>query len=225
MALGTWRLRIPAERLAVLRADEAFQQVLALGRFLNSLRFCHFAMHQWKDLDSPAGKRQRNAVFFIAAGLLHEGLQLLQRMGKHFRGYASWTRDIQPILADKLVEQLLSTSIIPTRNLTIFHFGESAFKEPLATLDQDDLVLASGDGWQQGEVYYELSDLLAYHLFIGAPPSSIEGQLELAKELLERTVMLTGRLTTAGEALVNEYCTNLGMIAEIQNPDGTWRAA
>jgi hypothetical protein len=222
---GTWRIRVPPDRLPALRGDAAFRQVLGLGRFLNSVRFCQFAMLEWRHLDSPAGQRQRSAVFLIAAGLLHEGLQLLQRMGKHFRHYPSWATKLQPILSDRAVEQLLRESIIPVRDKTVFHFGEDAFIEPLADLDHDVLVLASGAGPEKGEVSYELSDLLAHHLFIGGPAATPEEHLQGARDLMQRTVDLMGQIAIAGEALIRDYSTANSFIHEVQNPDGTWRAA
>ena len=220
-----WRIRVPPEQLPALRDDEAFRQLLALGRFLNSIRFCQFAMIQWTDLDSPAGQRQRSAVLLIAAGLLHEGLQLLQRMAKHFRHLPAWKEHLQPLLADRAIEQLLSKSLIPVRNQTVFHFGEDAFVEPLSHIDHDILTLVTGTGPEQGEVSYELSDLLAYHLMIGGPAPTPEEHLEKARQLIEGTVDLAGALSIAGEALVSDYCVSQRLIRELQNADGTWRTA
>lgn len=224
-ATDNWRIRVPVERLDALRDDPAFRQVLALGRFLNSLRFCQYSMIEWSGLDTPAGQRQRTAAFFIAAGLLHEGLQLIERMGKHFRHYPSWAGKIQLVLADRAVEQLQSERFIPLRDSTVFHFGEDAFVEPLARFDQDTVVLVSGVGPQQGEVAYEFSDLLAFHVFLGYPDDPPDDRLKRPRELMERTVELMARLGTAGEALINDYCTANRFVAEQRAPDGSWRAA
>jgi hypothetical protein len=220
-----WRIRVPTDRLSELRDDEAFRQLLALGRFLNSVRFCQYAMIHWATEDSVVSQRQRSAVFFIAAGLLHEGLQLLQRMAKHFRGFGAWADKVHPILSDRAVEQLLSASIILVRNQTVFHFGEDAYIDPLTHLNHKTLVLVSGVGPQQGQVYYELADLLAYHLFIGGPAPTADEHLARARSLMERTVDLMNQLSTAGEALISEYCAANGLIAELRTADGSWRAA
>jgi len=96
---GPWRIRVPPNRLRALREDEGFHQLLALGRFLNSLRFCQMAWVTWAQEDTPSAQRQRSAVFLVLAGVLYEGLELIRRMGKHFRHLPAWQGAFNPYFA------------------------------------------------------------------------------------------------------------------------------
>jgi len=110
------------------------------------------------------------------------------------------------------------------RDRTVFHFNEALFGRLLKVLEGDVFVVACGDGPQQGRVYYQLSDLLAHHAFIGDLLPSAEGNLEHFRDLVVRTVNLMDRLTGACDALAKEYCDGLDLVWEARGLDGSWYA-
>lgn len=198
-----WQILIPPETFQSLRNEESFCQMLALGRTLNSLRFVQFAF-LGAPLDRPSGARQRIASFFLFAALSHEAFELLQRMAKHFRNTPVWQEKIAPLLRDPLFRRLSETNLGALRDQAVFHFFEDALVDPLQHCDLDELPFISGFGPEQGQVFYELADLMALGLFIDEY-SSAEEQLRRADVLMTRTRDLMLHIIEDGEALIAEY--------------------
>jgi len=73
----------------------------------------------------------------------------------------------------------------------------------------DELVFVAGFEDRQGELFYELSDLLALDLFIDEYGSTVQ-QLNRAKALMERTTKFAIQLAGAAEAVLNEYVQSNG---------------
>ena len=203
-----WSIRIPRERFESLRGEESFRQALALGRFLNSFRFVEDSFLQGLR-DQPAGVRQRITGFFFLAGILYEGLELIKRMAKHFRNFDAWKREMGPILQDPLFDRLFAKSLQPLRNQAVFHFTEDSVVEPLRHCDLDELVFVAGFEERRGEVFYELSDLLALDLFVNEHGSA-DKQLTRAEVLMARTTKLAIQLADVAEAVLNEYVQSNG---------------
>jgi len=219
-----WRIRIPPDRLDSIRHEAPFVQMVALGRTLNSLRFLQLAFLQYADSDQPPAPRQRFAAVFFMAGVLHEGVKLLKRMGQHFRTTRAWQESITPILRDGLVERLFNDSIEPLRTGAVFHFLEEFVQPVLAQGSFDEIVLISGAGRQQGNVHYDFSDLLAFVLFTGVTTSADE-HLAKAKSLMTRTSDVLIQFIEAAESLATEYCVNEGFLREVRDANGNWCAA
>ena len=203
-----WSIRIPRERFESLRGEESFRQALALGRFLNSFRFVQDSFLQGQR-DQPAGARQRITGFFFLAGVLYEGLELIKRMAKHFRHLDAWKREMSPILQDQLFDRLFAKSLHPLRNQAVFHFTEDSVVEPLRHCNSDELVFVAGFEDRNGELFYDLSDMLALDLFIDEHGSQ-DHQLARAKVLMDRTTELAILLTRAAEGVLNEYVQSNG---------------
>lgn len=203
-----WSITIPKERFESLRDDESFRQALALGRFLNSYRFVQDSFLQGHR-DQPAGARQRITGFLIMAGVLYEGLELIKRMAKNFRHFEAWKREMGPILKDQLFDRLFSKSLQPLRNQAVFHFTEDAVVEPLRHCDLEELVFVAGFEDRRGELFYELSDLLALDLFIDENGSTSQ-QLGKAEALMVRTTEFAIQLTGAAESVLYEYVQSSG---------------
>jgi hypothetical protein len=203
-----WSIRIPRDRFESLRGEESFRQALALGRFLNSFRFVQHAFLQGPR-DLPSGARQRITGFLFLAGVLYEGLGLIKRMARHFRNLDAWKRVMSPILQDQLFDRLSGKSLQPLRNQAVFHFTEDSVVEPLRHCDLDELVFVAGFEDRRGELFYELSDLLALDLFVDESGSTAQ-QLTRAEALMERTTQLAIQLADAAEAVLNEYVQSNG---------------
>lgn len=236
-----WCLRIPPERFAVLKEDESFRQILALGRLLNSLHFLEYAFlgvaahrdpslrkfrfQQWilarlrvlpfrflrSKPERPAAMRQRISAFLFIAATLYEGLKLIQSMARNFRHRPAWQQRIAPILRDRLFERLFAKSLDPLRNGVVFHFFQDAFDEPLQRFASDDIVFISGFGPEQGQTLHDLADRLALGLFIGDEPTEV-AQLKRAETLMIRTRDLLVDIVNAGEALIADYASEQGFV-------------
>lgn len=203
-----WSIGIPRERFESLRGEESFRQAIALGRFLNSFRFVQDSFLQ-SHRDQPAGARQRITGFLFMAGVLYEGLELIKRMARHFRHFEAWKREMSPILRDQLFERLFSKSLQPLRNQAVFHFREDSVVEPLRHCDLDELVFVAGFEDRRGELFYELSDLLALDLFVDEHGSTSQ-QLARAEALMVRTTAFAIELAGAAEAVLYEYVQSNG---------------
>lgn len=234
-----WRLEIPPERLATLRDDESFHQILALGRLLNTLRFLQFSflgiagnqdpsslwfrLRQWLDAirravplrflkpspERPAAMRQRITTFLLTAAALFEGLRLLQGMRQNFRERHAWQREIAPILQDRLFDRLFGDSLRPLRDGAVFHFFYDVLGPPLKRLPAENVIFLSSFGRAQGQLVYELSDRLALDIFIG-DAATMEQHLDRARVLMTRTRDLLIQVNNAGEALIAEYAYEQG---------------
>jgi hypothetical protein len=219
-----WRIRIPKDRMNALKSDEPFRQILVLGRMLNSLRVLEITYLADAQTEKPAGARQRIGAFLFIAGVLFEGLQLTTRLGRHFRKNKAWQGRIVPLLSSHRFERLFSGNLKPIRDQAVFHFFEDSYADPLKEFDLEEIIVVTGYGKRQGQIYYELSDLLAIDLFTGPAPSADE-QIARAKQLIEATKDLLLDLIHAGEAVIAEYCRSQGFIREVKDASGTWRAA
>jgi hypothetical protein len=216
-----WQILIPAETFRSLRREESFRQITALGRTLNSLRIAEFALLD-APADRPAGARQRIGAFFLFAAFSHEAFELLQRMAKYFRNTPVWKERIAPVLADPLFRRLSEKSLAVLRDQAVFHFFEDALATPLEHCDLEEVPLISGFGPEQGEVFYELSDLMALALFIDEH-SSVDEQLRRAETLMTQTRDLMLAIIEAGEALIAEYAKTQGF--EAVKKDGPHKGA
>lgn len=217
-----WRCRVEKDRFAALRTDERFQQIVVLGRALNSLRLLEITFISADDLPDPVWHGQRISAFLFMAAVGHETLELLNRMGRNFRDYPIWQERIAPILRNGLLKRLFKGNLAPLRDQVVFHFFENSILDPLRRTRLEEIVLIAGRGPTQGNVHFDLSDLLAIDLFLA---EDISGEVELArlKELISRTMDLLISLKQAGVALVSAYCEEQGFILEALHPDGIWR--
>ncbi len=208
-----WRIKVPSCNFEALRGDERFRQVLVLGRMLNSLRFLQCSFLGADDLKPPADTRQRFSAFFFMVAVMYEGLRLLNRMRKHFRGSNTWQQKIEPILRDRTFNKLFRGSMQPVRNQAVFHFFEDAIRKPLAACEPREYTFVAGSGRQQKQVFYELSDLLALDLFIGTLGST-QDQTRRAMALMDQTLDLLKKVVQASASLIAEHCKSEGLVLE-----------
>ena len=80
-----WEIVCSQQTLQRLRVNRGFQRTVALGRLVNQIRFAQFALIPIRRDDSPVGIRQRINSFFLVGALLHEGMQLAQRLAQDYR--------------------------------------------------------------------------------------------------------------------------------------------
>jgi hypothetical protein len=125
-------------------------------------------------------------------------------MAKHFRHLDAWKREMSPILQDPLFDRLFAKSLQPLRNQAVFHFTEDSVVEPLRHCNLDELVFVAGFEDRNGELFYDLSDMLALDLFTDEYGSQ-DQQLARAEVLMERTTTLAIQLAGAAEGVLNEY--------------------
>ncbi|HEX9201255.1 MAG TPA: hypothetical protein VF865_16975 [Acidobacteriaceae bacterium] len=219
-----WRVSIPRERFRALRGELHFRHALVLGRMLNSLRFLEVAYLDSKENEGTGGARQRFAALFFIAAVLFEGLNLLRRIGNSFKENNRWKERVVPILRSGRFDKLFGNSLQPLRNQVVFHFFEDSLAEPLSRMDPESVVFVAGSGRSQGEVNYELSDLLAIDLFMGHHASA-EEEIRHFKFLLAESRDLLLEVIAAGEGVLAEYCERNGLVTEIRERGGEWHAA
>lgn len=125
-----------------------------------------------------------------------------------------------PILRDRTFNKLFTESMVPLRNQAVFHFFEDAIRKPLAAFDPRDYTVVAGAGRQQKQVFYELSDLLAFDLFIGTRGSTQE-ENRRAMALMDQTLDLLKKVVQASASLIAEYCKSEGLVLKSRSREGS----
>lgn len=208
-----WRIDCSGARLDQLRADPAFHQLLALARLMNALRFAQVAFADANDLTGPAGDRQRINAFFFISALLYEGIQLAQRMAKHFRTHRSWKPGLGALLKDQRFSVLFSDNLKPARDRVTFHIDEEEIAGQLALHPTEDVTLVRATGPEVRDVYYDFSDFLALRTFIG--PTATQEELHTrASELFAVARDLALAFLAAADGLVAAVLKDMGFAAE-----------
>ncbi len=172
-----WYLGISRERFAKLKTQGRFWQLVALSRAVNALRFVHVALlaYEHEDDSLRAGLTRFNSFFFNCA-LLHEALLLVQRLPKHYRNVAEFSK-LHKILKDPLTSELRTSILGPVRNRLTFHFDEDEIGAQLKKTEIPPRFVA-GEGETNGNVYYELADLCTLGMLL---ESSLEAPDALEK--------------------------------------------
>jgi hypothetical protein len=160
--MASWRISARAADFERLRDDEAFAEILTLGRVSNFLHAALTPIVQASSLIRDAHATQFAGILFLSR-LLSEALQVLERSGKHFRELAAFKELVQPILRDADVTKLRKEWLSPIRNRSVFHndpevskTGLVALKKP--TVPQDIVV---GDDGTTSTQHYPMSNVVA----------------------------------------------------------------
>jgi hypothetical protein len=204
-----WDVVCSNEQLQRLRTHVGFQRLVALSRLANQLRFAQLVLPGVQGDDSPSGKRQRINSFFLTAALLHEGMQLAQRLAQFHRDRPSFQAGFSEILRSAEFRDLISNYIKRLRNQAVFHVDDEEIEELLGRYSADPTVFVSGSGRMAGATYYDLGDIVAMMTFVG-PVSSHEEFMERSKDLMRRTTALAIAFVTAADKLIADLLPEYG---------------
>jgi len=180
---------------------------------MNALRFAQVAFADANDLTGPASTRHRINGFFFINALLYEGVQLAQRMAKHFRTHRSWGAGLGALLKDQRFSLLFSENLKPARDRVTFHVDEDEFARQLALHPTEDVTLVRGTGRKLRDVYYDFPDLLGLRTFIG-PTASQEEFLSRTSELFVVARDLAVAFLDAADGLLAAVLKDMGFAPE-----------
>lgn len=161
-----WHIEIDKETFNKLKTEERFWQLIALARSVNALRFVQTALltHKHEEASLRANRTRYNSFFFSCA-LLYEALQLVERLGRHYRDVPEFA-NLHELLKNPVATELRKSSLGPIRNRLAFHFDEDEIGVQLAKTDMVPRFV-SGQGKTNEDVYYQLADLCALGVFAG----------------------------------------------------------
>jgi hypothetical protein len=152
--------RMTSKEWNAVRADPAFHQVLALCRFVNTIRFVELAIFSSPGQLSPSGIRQTTSGVFYLAGIMKEARDFATRLGQHFRGYSSYSSLVLPLINDPAIDQLYADVLKPMRNEAVFHYDLTLFSTTAPQMNANRSVFESAQGPPPGDQYDELAELV-----------------------------------------------------------------
>lgn len=158
------------ENFDKLRSDKKFANLLNLARAVNAVYFCFNSLLDYSGDETPAGQRQHINGFLFAAGVLHEGFLVAERLEKHFGNRDSYRNGFGKLLADRKIQGLRKHTLKRMRNKLVFHYDEDVSKEMLKSLDLKRYVFATGTGGKRKGTYYNLADEIVINYLLKEVP-------------------------------------------------------
>src|SRR5690606_17773828 len=149
LLMPAWRILARPEDFDRYRGDEAFAEVLTLGRVTNLLRAVLSLSLDAGDRDGSAAYRARTSTTLLLTGLLVEAIMVVKRSGRHFRHLPAHLTHIQPLFRDPEIDRLEREWLRPMRHQAAFHNDEHvslegframhpAVPQPIAQGDSED---------------------------------------------------------------------------------------
>jgi hypothetical protein len=157
-----------------LRSDKKFANLLNLARAVNAVYFCFNSLLDYSGDETPAGRRQNINGFLFAAGVLHEGFCVAERLQKHFGDRDSYRDGFGQLLADPKIQELRQTILKRMRDKLVFHYDEDVAKTTLKSLDLKEYVFATGTGGKRKGIYYNLADEIVINYLLNDVPADQE---------------------------------------------------
>ena len=221
-----WVIEISRERLLALTKSEPFWSLMRLARHVNALRFGQAALFHANGDDGPIGRRARPSSFFYNGSVLFEALALVPELRKHHSTNPYWERSFGRFGSDAEVRALAAqgTDLHRLRNHVGFHVLDIVPERSLPSLDLPDYILASGHGFTQGQVYYDLADTIALHYLLGAPKSFDAFIAAFSDRGATITALLMDYLE-ASDIFLPRAFEALGLTIRIVDPDANGDAA
>ena len=154
-----------------LRSDKKFAALLNLARTVNAVYFCFKSLLDHSGDETPAGQRQHINAFLFAAGVLHEGFCVADRLEKHFGERDSYRNGFGKLLADPNTQQLRKNILKRMRDKFVFHYDKDVAEQILKTLDLNEYVFATGTGGKRKGTYYNLADEIVINYLLNDVPA------------------------------------------------------
>lgn len=197
------------EEFDKLRDDPKFARLLNLARTVNAVYFCFNSLLDYSGDETPAGQRQNINGFLFAAGVLHEGFCVADRLEEHFGDRDSYRTGFGTLLADPKIQQLRKTILKQMRDKFVFHYDKDVAEKTLKSLDLQEYVFASGTGGKRKGTYYNLADeIVINYLLHDVSPDEKDGAL---REALKSIGEALSAFVDCADTLINDVL-----------PESTW---
>jgi hypothetical protein len=214
MKPANWRLLCDSEVFERVKSDKSFQQILALARAVNGLRFAVSAMITNANDISPTAVRARINSFLFGSAILYEGLLLVEKMNQHFRGNEVFQRGLRMLLKDPAALRLRKEHMGPARNFAVFHYTPDEFGKIVggATVDVCDFMVGQGDSGR--ESYFPFADTLAAGLLMGRS-SDDESFYDALGSVMGETQVLATKFVDFSHKLILKCLKEWGFLLQV----------
>jgi len=100
-----------------------------------------------------------NGTSLYLAALIQEALRFAERLRQDFRDVKSFVDGLDSLLREPEVGAMRNGVLARLRDQAIYHHDDEVTTSSLPVMQAEAYVLASGQGNQRGDVYYELADM------------------------------------------------------------------
>lgn len=190
------------ENFDALRSDRKFARLLNLARTVNAVYFCFNSLLDYSGDETPAGQRQHINAFLFAAGVLHEGFAVAERLEKHFGDRDSYREGFGQLLADSKTQQFRKTVLKRMRNKFVFHYDKDVAERTLKTLELNEYVFATGTGGKRRGTYYNLADEIVINYLLDDVPA--DQQDSFFRDTLKSIGETLSRFVDCADALIGD---------------------
>jgi hypothetical protein len=160
-----WQIQCDAVVFEQIKGETSFQQILALGRAVNSLQFV-VAAFDAQNVSSTA-QRSRINSFLFGSAIIYEGLLLVQKMNQQFGHNQLFKKGLHTLLKDPVALRLQEHHMAPARNSAVFHYEPTEFGKMVESASVDVCEFMVGRGTSASEGYFPFADMLATQLLMG----------------------------------------------------------
>ena len=167
MQPNAWTLVCDTTTFERVKNEKNFQQILALARAVNSLRFAVSAMVTNANDISPTARRARINSFLFGSAVLYEGLLLVQKMNQQFGRNEIFQKGLHILLKDPSALRLQRKHMNPARNFAVFHYIPEQFGRIVSSATVDVCEFMVGHGNSGRESYFPFADTLAAGVLMG----------------------------------------------------------
>lgn len=195
------RLRISRAQFDSMKDDPKFHIVLALGRIINSIRFCLVSMSAANPADLAGANRQLYGSVFYLCAILHEVKGFNGKVGFVFKESAVYQAEFKPILRDREVELLQNVFLHGLRNGAVAHFGPEIMEAGLKGLDSPVYDFATRTGTD--DEYFDLSDVAVLSALLES--GNLGDLTKRPDEVVGAIRDFSERYVAAAEKLITEY--------------------
>jgi hypothetical protein len=190
------------EHFEKLRSDRKFARLLNLARTVNAVYFCFNSLLDYSGDETPAGQRQHINAFLFAAGVLHEGFIVAERLEKHFGDRDSYRKGFGTLLADSKTQTFRKTVLKRMRNKFVFHYDKEVAEQTLKRLDLNEYVFATGTGGKRRGTYYNLADEIVINHLLDELPA--DQQESFFRDTLKSIGETLSRFVDCADALIGD---------------------
>lgn len=198
-----------SEDFDALRSDFRFARMLRLARVCNAILFCFNSYLDYTDNNSPKGLRQRfNSTFFVA-GVLHEGLEVVDNLKIHFGKYDSFQNGFEKLLSEYKVINFRANELTTSRDKFIFHYDKDVATKSLKILDFSEYLFATASGSELGDLYFNLADEVAINYLIDGVNSK-ENEEQVMSNYFEMLASISTEFIHSADKLIGEVLSEMG---------------
>lgn len=196
---STQKFLIRRHRFPQLRNDKDFLAMIKVGRAVNAVISSIQFISDYKDDDSPKGKRQYNRAIFTTCGYLYEGLLLIDSLRLRYIQEPFFDK-LNILISDKYKKHRKAVQEI--RQIA-FHLDsdDKSTKVTLGNLKLSCYEFISSDSDKMIDFYFNMADTIDFNYLIDKFKED-QTETEIFKELLQLVTELMELFGVAGHEFI-----------------------